>query len=768
MLFSAVHTLFFYEPTISDPDRWIVTEPGNSDQFSYPNYRDLEASRIFADVVGYRRAGLALRSGGDVERIQGLAVTANFFEGLGVRAQLGRTFTAEEASAEREPRLVVLSYPYWQQRFQGDHAVLGEVVNLNGEGFTVLGVLPKDYRAIVPLGAPDAYVPLSALVLPNIDARHNGNALTVLGRLRSDAAQEQAQAAVTALGQALERLYPEENEGFGRPARTYSLGQLLSYGAGPELYILPAILLALFGLVLLIACGNVAGLLLARAVHRRRELAVRVALGASRRRLIQEVLAESVVLALTGGVAGYLLATWLTPALSAVSIPGAGVVRLTVASNPTLALYGLTFAFVTALLCGVAPALRATRGDVVAELQQGGGVRTTARLRLRSVFVVGQMAAAVVLLVVTFLFVRSLIRSGTLDPGFELDEGLVATITLEPNRYTPDSVVTLAQQVVEQVQGLPGVRAASVASMVPLAGDTSATRFQVEGRTEARGERTYINNVGPRYFETMGIPLLRGREFLASDRIGTPPVAIVSQTFARRVFPGTRAIGRRVHDGSGNFLEIVGVVADSQYASVGEPPSSLLYYAYLQSPSLSTQLRPLVVHVRTEGPSSAALQTVRRAIGTLDANLVVDVATMRQATSFESSIRRLAVVMLGAIGALGLLLAMIGLSSVVAYLVASRTPEIGIRMALGATSRDILRHVVGHGAWLMASGLGLGAAVAWLVVQPLRALLAGLSPSDPVAFAAAALVLMLVGLAATYAPARRAARVDPIEALRYE
>ena len=443
-----------------------------------------------------------------------------------------------------------------------------------GSHFSCLAFCQNTYRPVTGFVSPDVYVPLSALVLPTLNRRENGNGLAVLGRLREQTTLEQVQPAVTALAQQLERTYPNENEGFSQPSRVFPLRGMQVRGS-PELLVLPVLLLVLFGLVLLIACSNVAGLLLARATARRGEFAIRVALGAGRARLIQSMLVESLLLAFLGAGAGSLLAVWLVSMLSVVTLPNAPPLQLSIGSNLTLYLYGLGLALVSALVCGVAPALRVRDVGVVADVQRGGSRGHTGRLWLRHWFVVGQVAATVVLLVVSSLFLRSLVRIATLNPGFDLDHGLVATFHLEPHRYTGAGATLFAQRVLERVDRIPGVRSSTVASVIPLAGDRSAARFQVQGRPETKNARTYLNNVGPRYFDTMGIPLLRGRDFRPTDRVGSPPVAIVNEAFQRAYFPGGDAVGQHVGYGE-PFSEVVGIVKDSAYASVGEAPTPVL------------------------------------------------------------------------------------------------------------------------------------------------------------------------------------------------
>jgi predicted permease len=765
-LFGALSAIFLRVPTMTDPAGVVAVEPGNGNQFSFLNYRDLRDSQIFTDVVGSRLTVLNLRSQEHVERVNGLAVTANFFEGLGIGAGLGRVFTHDEAAPEREPRLAVLSDACWQRRFGGDPAVLGQALNLNGQSFLILGILPKQYRSVSGFMSPDVYVPLSVLVLPNINRRDNGNGLAVLGRLPPHTAPEQVRARVTALALQLERTYSKENEGLSQPARVFPLRGMQFRGV-PELILIPVLLLVLFGLVLLIACSNVAGLLLARATARRGELAIRVALGAGRLRLIQAMLVESFLLASLGAAAGSLLAVWLVPMLSVITLPNQQPIQLSVEPDRMLYLCGIALALASGLLCGIAPALRASDVSVVADAQRAGSRAITGRLWLRHSFVVGQVAASVVLLVVSSLFLRSLIRITTLNPGFDLDHGLVATFYLEPNRYSGAGSALFAERVLERVNRIPGVRSSSVASITPLGGDGSAARFQVQGRAAAKNARTYLNNVGPRYFETMGIRLLRGREFQPTDQVGSPPVAIVNEAFQRAYFPGGDAVGQHVGYGE-PFSEIVGLVKDSAYASVGDEPTPVFYYSYAQVPSLSAQVRPLMVHLRTEGDPAGVMRSLTRVIADVDNTVAFDVKTIREATSFEFALRRLGTMLLGSLGGVGLLLAMIGLYGVVSYAVASRTPEIGIRMALGASSHRVLWSVLGQGLRLVGLGVAVGTVLSLLMTRVIADLVAGVSPTDPITFVGTAIVLALTGLGASYFPARRATRIDPLMALRNE
>ena len=754
-LYAGVVTIFRHQPTMADPAQVIGIEPGSGRQFSYQNYRDLRDSGAFSSVAGFRISAMNRRVGDQLERLSVLVVTDNFFDSLRIRARLGRAFSATEAVPERSPRVVVIDHPYWNARYGADPNAIGQTMSLDGELFTVIGVLPEDYRSVTGFMTPSAYVPVSALTLPTLNDRGSAT-LSVIARLAPGGTREQAQAKATAIGAELERRFPVVNEGMSRPARVFPADAMQFRGTPIGFRLFPIVLLVLFGLVLLIGSVNVAGLLLARAISRQHELTIRSALGASRFRVFQALLTESFLLSMLSAVAGFALIGLLR---GSDLLGSMRPLERALSADRQLLWPALFLVALTTILCGVAPALRSSKLDLLAALRKGGS-GATGRLNLRSAFVMGQVALSLTLLVVSTLCLRSQLRIVNIDLGFDLHHGVVSRFNVEPVRGPLEARLAYADRVVERIEQIPGVQSAAVSALVPLGGDALVASFHPAGRSDIPGTRPSTLSVGPRYFETLSIPLTEGREFAATDRDGTPAAAIVNQTFVNTYFPNASALGQRVEIGGESDAEIVGIVRDSKIDTIGEAPKSVVYYPYAQRP------RRLMVIARTAGDPAAILPAVRAAIAELDATASVTIGTLRDAASTELAMRRVGTQMVGAIGILGLFLTAIGLFGVVSFLVASRTVELGIRMALGATTGQLHREVLRHAARLIGGGIATGIAASLLVTPALATFLAGLSPADPIAFVAAAAVLALVAFSASYLPARRVARVDPLLALR--
>lgn len=526
---------------------------GANNGCSYPNYLDVRDNHIFAGLAGYLATTLNLRSGEQIEKASAQIVTGNLFQMLGVNAALGRTFEPGEAQLRREPRLVVASHGFWQRRLRGDPNAIGRTLNPNGQAFTLIGVLPQGYRSVDGLGlVPELYVPASPFLIPDLNNRHRST-LHLVGRLQPGHTTQQTRAALTAFVQRLEQTYPKENDGFKRShSVVYPLSGLRGiFGAAGDggdesvaLVLFFAILQVVVGLVLLIACGNVAGLLLARSVNRRREMAIRLALGARRSQIVRQLLVESSMLTFGSLGVAELLNLWIAPLLHSIPVPGPEPLELQLQPDPSIVAYSLALAIVTTLLCGLAPAFQSTRLSLVPALKQEIGQLGHRRFSLRHVLVSGQVAVSAILLIASLLFLRSLIHINRVDPGFDTDHTLAVELDLEKNRYPKQKAAQFVERAIERVQQLPDVESTSVAALIPMSGNAFGTAYETQDRPNVRGPQSRYHLVGPRYFHTMGIPVLRGREFQRDDQMpGAAHVAIINETFARRYFPDRDPLG---------------------------------------------------------------------------------------------------------------------------------------------------------------------------------------------------------------------------------
>jgi putative ABC transport system permease protein len=755
-LYSVFRTVFLQAPTAVAPERLVRIEPGNDNRISYPNVRDLAGGGTFEGTTAYAMVRLNLRYGEATEEVVGLMVSPTFFDVVELRPRAGRTFTSDVDS-------VVITDAFWRRRLNGRPDPLGASVVLNGHPFTVIGVLPEGHRAITGALGPDVYVPISEALAPGLADRRR-TFLTLLARLRPGVSMEQTRAAVTVEAQLLEHLYPEENIGFGRPPYVFPIFGLGGWQtrdmSTTALAGITAVPFAIFGLVLLIACANVAGLLLARGATRRREIAIRLALGASRRHVVATLLAEAVVLSFAGSVLGLLLSWWLCGVLSTIPLPRApGPLSLTL--DVDVLGYALCLTVLVALASGLLPALASTRpqlSDAVKRDSMALGRRVT----IRSILVSGQIAAATFLLFISILFFRSLSFIGEVDPGFSIDDLVTARIDLDQVRYAGDERLRFAAETMKVAHAVPGVLAASITSVIPLGGDSVSRVYQVEGKLTPRAE-TYTMNVGPGYFGTVKTRLQRGREFSPLDRVGGAPVAIVNEAFVKAHGLTPDPLGARVRDADTEpWLEIVGVVDDSKYGFFGEAPQPILCRPFLQTGGR------LFVVARGSAAPGAWMPMLKEALARQDQTAIVKLQTMRDATSLESSVRRAGSTLLGAVGVLGLGLGLIGLYGLMAYTVTQRMRELGIRIALGASRRRVQGLVLRNAAVLVGVGLSVGTGLSILVTRPLAFLMSGVRVADPWTVALTAALFLATGLAASYIPSRRAARVDPMVALRSE
>jgi predicted permease len=748
---------------------------------SYPDYLDFrEKNDALEGLVAYTLRPLNLAVRGTNERIFAELVSGNYFSLLGIRPALGRGFLPEEDRTPGRHPVVVLSHGLWTRRFGADASLVGRLITLNGEAFTVVGVAPEGYGGMIRGLGVEAWVPtmMEPKLQPNsrdIVERSNRGFL-LLGRLKTGATVEQAQARFNVIARQLHQAFPQAWTDVRDQRRAVTVlpeyqARIFPGARGPVLGFL-ALLMVVAGLVLLVACANVANLLLSRAAARRREMAIRLSLGAGRGRLIRQLLTESILLALVAGSAGTLLALWGTDLLTAFQPPVPIPVQLSLSLDGRVLAFALLLSLLTGVLFGLAPALGASRPDLVQSLKDdASGSGGASRSRLRRAFVVAQVSLSLLLLIGSGLFLRSLRNASTLDPGFDAENLLLLSMDLEPQGYTRETGPAFYQRLLERARAVPGVEAATLATELPLGLGASRMGLTIEGYTRQPGEDAEVHGafVGPGYFETLRIPLLRGRGFTDQDRQSAPGVAAVNEAFAQRYWPGQDALGKRLQLGVGvtpedPAWEVVGVVKTGKYVTLGEEPRPFFYMPVLQVYRPSATLL-----VRAAGGPARALPAVRTAVQELDRSLpLFDVKTMEQHLGTTLLPARLAGAVLGLFGGVALLLAAVGIYGVMAYAVAQRTREIGIRMALGARPADVLRLVIAQGMGLTLVGMAIGLAAAFGVTRFLASLLYGLSPTDPVTFLGVSLLLAGAAFLACYLPARRAMRVDPAIALRYE
>jgi putative ABC transport system permease protein len=723
---------------------------------------------VFQSMAAAEVWGASLTGDGRPEEVGGLRVSTSLLGVLGTAPAIGRGFTADDERVEAG-RVVLLSHRLWQRRFGGDRSVLGRSVTLNGASYRVVGVMPPDFR-FPPFWAmkTELWVPL--VISPQRANDRGGRSLRVFARLRDGVSLERANAAMGAIAGRIEREYPETHQ--GRGARVTPLEEVV---AGPVRQGLLALLGAV-GFLLLIACANIANLLLGRASARGKEIAIRIALGAARARIIRQLAVESVVLSLAGGAAGVALAAVLLTGLQA-SVAEAS--RDTLPRTEEIGLGGavLLFAFavscLTGLLFGLAPALRFSRPDLHGVLKDGGrGNSQAGRTPLRSILVAGEIAVSLMLLAGAGLMARSFANLGAVDAGFDARRVLTMRLILTGSSHAaPERRNAFYREALDRVAALPGVESASGINHLPLAGDLWTFRFFVEGRPVPPPSQTpgaAFRVAFPGYFRTMRIPVVRGREFTARDDASAPPVVIVNEGMARRFWPGEDGIGKRIRLGADSPLySIAGIVKDVEQSDWGAPRVNEFYFSPWQNPADIQSYLTLVV--RASGDPASLASAVQSAIASLDRDLpVTDVLTMEQVVDRALWQPRFSTTLLAAFAGLAVLLAAVGIYGVMSYDVGRRTPEIGIRMALGARPADVLRSVLARGAGITAVGTLAGIGGALLLTRYLRTLLYHVSPNDPVVLAAAAALLGMVAMLAVWLPARRATRVDPLQALRSE
>lgn len=780
-IFTLAKAFFLESVPVKDPSR-VVSLYSNAQSRKGPP--QLYLPTPYLNAVDYREktdvfsgSSIAIFNGfkavisNKQQQLFGELVNANFFDVLGVPPILGRGFSPEEDASARP--VAVISFALWNSQFGHDPAVLGRTIQLNQQEFTIIGVAPRELRNIGSLGSPDLWVPISMRDLV-LDGQlkefvyQRGFRLTAMvARLKPGVTLKQAQLAVQALGYQLEKEYPKDNGG-----RNEMLVPINETAIPPQLHGVfsraGALMMLIVLLVLLIACANVANLLLARATQRQREIAVRLAMGAGRLRLIRQLLTESLVLALLAGALGILFGYWGKTALISL-LPPFFARNLNMRLDGKVLLYTFILAVAATILFGLVPALQASKTDRVAMLKDRTGAPTgsTRWYGLRGILVMVQVALSLIALAGAGLFIHSLRNAQQIDPGFEVKHELILFANLGAENYTQPQAEAFYRDVVERLKGLPAVAAASVADAPPLGGGLARTTFTdgVDFTDPRNGKLTPVIAVAPGYFSTAGITLLSGRAFDEQDDDKGAMVAVVNRAMAESFWPSQDPLGKHLHFlGETWDVTVVGEVKTVKYGTLGEPPQAIVYMP------LKQHFSPFVtLYVRTNGDPQKAISTVRGAVQALVPSVpLTNVQTVGQVLVQSLTAPRVGAELLGTFGLLALILASIGTYGVMSYSVSQRTQEIGIRMSLGAQSRDVLRLILSGGLAMVCTGVVFGLAISTLLSRSVSSLLFGIGAFDAPSFLSTAALLILVAMAACWIPARRAIRVDPVIALRYE
>jgi putative ABC transport system permease protein len=770
-IFSVVNAVLLLPLPYRAPEELVIvrtlnkTEGTKSTTVSYADFQDWRAqSRVFTDLATFRSQGFSLAIGDDLQQVPGAAVSANFFELFGVNPLRGRTFLPAEEARDGE-RVALLSDVLWQRVYGADEELVGRQIKLGDQPFTVVGILPPGFK--FPFGLEKAEIWTTNSIFSPGMMGHGARNLQAIARLKPGVSLQTAQTEMAGIAQRLEQENPVTNR--NRGVLLVSAHRELTGDLSFTLWLLSGAV----GFVLLIACANVANLLLARALSRRKELAIRAALGAGRWRIARQLLTDSLLLSLAGGALGLLLAAWGVPLLLAISpqnLPRINAIEL----NGYVLGFTLLISILTGVLFGLAPALKVSRPDLIESLKGKTSGAGTGRNWLRAALVAGEIAIALILLIGAGLLINSFIRLNRVELGYKPENVLFAFLNLPAPRYPGGNErVAFLQQVRERIKHLPGVRSVSLTSTAPFIGGFGSS-FEIKGRKRPSNEVglfAILTTVTPDYFATMGIPLLQGRTFAETDDKSSKGVAIINEAFARRFLPNENQLGQRISHNTNRFdkdspaeFEIIGVIGNVRGAPLNKEPEPEIYMPYRQSPWTYGQLA-----IRTEQNALGLASAVRREIRSLDPNQTVPNSnTLENLISDWITPQRFNLVLLSVFAGIGLLLTLVGIYGVISYHVTDNTREIGIRLALGAQRRDVLKLVVGRGLMLALAGIAIGTAGAFGLTRLMESLLFGVNPTDPLTFGVIAGLFGVAALLACYIPARRATKVDPMVALRSE
>ena len=771
-VFSLANALFLRPLPVADPGGLVRVYSSRHSNTRHPLYEQLRSrNATLSGLAGFQVRSFGMRAGGDTEHVFGEVITGDYFPVVGLQPAVGRLLAPPD-DRPGAPPAVVLSHAFWTRRFGAAPDVVGQSLTLNGQPFAIVGVAPREFTGLLAPLVGDLWVPLAAdpLLRPGVDpaTRFAGISLHLAGRLKPGVDRAQAQADLDTIGRSLREPGAAAED---IPAVTVYGASVLHPEIAEPVGIFTAILMTLVAIVLLIVCVNLANLTLARAAGRDVEIAVRQSLGAGRGRVVRQLLTESLLLALGGAAVGLMLAFWATRALMVVQLPVPVPIGLDLAPDVRVTAFTALVACLATMAFGVMPALGASRVDLVSALKgsAGSGARHG---RLRASFLVAQVAMSVLLLVVAGLFVRSARNAGAIETGFDASHVMTAMVDLETRGYTAARGRDFIRAVTERLASAPGVVAANVVEVIPLTLSNQTTYVLRDGDPRpAPGERpvtplVYVNNTGPGHFETLKIPLRAGRDFTQLDTDSAPPVVIVNETMAQRFWPGGSAVGQRLRPfedvPNARDLTVVGVVADSKVISLGEEPMPFLYRPIAQEYKSSVSLM-----VRSSGDAAAAVATLRREVQSLDAGLpLFNVMSMADATSVSQLPVRVAGALLAVLGVFALVLAALGIYGVLSYIVRSRTREIGVRVAIGASPGAVVGMVVRQAMTWTVVGAAIGLALAFGTTRFLVSLLFGIAPTDPWTLAGVTVLLTAVACVAAVVPAIRASRLDPLVALR--